>query len=148
VRRTLPLLVAVVLAAGCGGDEKPLSQAEFTAQGNAICRELYRQLEAMPEPRGAETLASTMEKARGYTEDAIDELDDLGPPPTAEPSFELFLDRVRDEAKLMQDVQDAAEANDLPKAARVADRGTKLDQQANVAASKAGLKVCAQSSLP
>jgi hypothetical protein len=46
----------------------------------------------------------------------------------------------------MQDVENAAEANDLPKALREANRGTKLDEQANAAAAKAGLRVCARSS--
>jgi hypothetical protein len=146
VRRAVPPLVAVALAAGCGGGDAPLSRAEFVAKGNAICRDLYRRLEAMPEPRDGDSLASTMQTARGHTEDAIDELDDLHPPESARASFELFLARVRDEVQLMQDVQDAAESNDLPKAARAAARGTKLDRQANAAAARAGVRVCAQSS--
>jgi hypothetical protein len=145
VRRAVPLLVAVALAAGCGGGNARLSQAEFSAKGNAICRDLYRHLNAMTGPSDSETLAGVMKKGRGYTEDAIDDLEDLEPPATAEAAFEQFLARIRDEAKLMQDVQDAAEANDLPKAMREADRGTNLDEQANAAASKAGLKVCAES---
>jgi hypothetical protein len=148
VRRAVPLLAAAALAAGCGGGSAPLSPAEFAAKGNAICRDLYRQLEGMSEPRDGDSLASTMEKARGHTEDAIDALDELEPPKAAKAPFELFLVRVRDEVELMRDVQDAAQANDLPKAMREADRGTKLDQQANAAASKAGLEVCARSSPP
>ncbi|HEY3183900.1 MAG TPA: hypothetical protein VGJ77_13750 [Gaiellaceae bacterium] len=144
MRRAVPLLVAAALAAGCGGGGTPLSRPEFAAQGNAICRDLYRKLEAMPEPRDGDSLASTMEKARGHTEDAIDALDDLEPPETAKASFEVFLARVRDELALMEDVQDAAEENDLPKALRKANRGTRLDEQASAAAAKAGLKVCAR----
>jgi hypothetical protein len=146
LRRALPLLAAAALAAGCGGGSATLTPAEFAAKGNAICRDLYRQLQGLPKPRDGDSLASTMEKARGQTEDAIDALDDLDPPSSAKAPFEVFLARVRDEVELMRDVQDAAEANDLPKAMREADRGTKLDEQANAAASKAGLKVCAQSS--
>jgi hypothetical protein len=100
----------------------------------------------MSEPRDGESLASTMEEARGHTEDAIGDLEDLEPPAAAKAAFEEFLARIRDEVQLMQDVQDAAEANDLPKAMHEANRGTKLDEQANAAASKAGLKVCARSS--
>jgi len=146
VRRAVPLLVAVALAGGCGGGKERLSQAEFAAKGNAICRDLFRELNAMPGPRDSATLAGMMKRLRGHTEDAIDDLEDLAPPATAEAAFGEFLARIRDEAKVMQDVQDAAEANDLPKAMREANRGTKLDGQANAAAAKAGLKVCAQSS--
>jgi hypothetical protein len=146
VRRAVPLLVAAALAAGCGGGSAPLSQAEFATKGNAICRDLYRKLKAMPEPTDGDSLASTMERARGHTEDAIGALDELEPPAAARASFDEFLARVRDEVELMQDVQNAAEANDLPKALREANRGTKLDEQANAAAAKAGLRVCARSS--
>jgi hypothetical protein len=146
VRRAVPLLVAAALAAGCGGagGSTPLSRAEFAAKGNAICRDLFRRLKAMPEPRNAETLADVMKQGRAHTEDAIETLDDLEPPAAAKASFETFLARIHDEVELMRAVQDAAEANDLPKATREAGRGTTLDRQANAAASKAGLKVCAQ----
>jgi hypothetical protein len=144
VRRAVPLLVAVALAAGCGGSDAPLSQTEFAARANAICRDLYRHLNTLPDPRDSVTLADVMTEGRSYTEDALDDFDDLEPPASARAAFDGFLARIRDEVKLMEEVKDAAEANDLPKAMRVANRGTTLDAQANAAASRAGLKVCAR----
>jgi hypothetical protein len=146
VRRTLVAVAVVALAAACGGGNERLAQAEFARRGNAICRELFAKLDALPQAKSAPALAQVMERARTDTDDALGRLDDLRPPEAREQAFEQFRDRVRDEVALAEDVQRAAEQKDLRRALRVANRGVALDGQAHAAAARAGLGGCARRS--
>ncbi len=141
----VPVCFAVALA-GCGGGSSRLSQAEFQHQGNAICTDYYKKLNALPQVSSPDQVVGFIDKAQAYTNTAIDDLDKLAPPKDDQSSFDAFLTQARDEVKLEDDLRAAAKAKDNAKLQAVGKRGDAMDKRANALAAKAGLDVCAQPS--
>jgi hypothetical protein len=82
VKSTLAITVVAVLAGGCGSDEAPLSQSEFTRRADAICVK-------------AEARRAAGEAAAAAPEMMAD-LHDLQPPKRMEDAFKAWIDALDD----------------------------------------------------
>jgi hypothetical protein len=94
---TIFLVVSIVVA-GCGGDSKPLTEAEFVKQGNEICeaatkersevtKELSKQGGSGGAKEGEEATEELLDPVRKMTE----ELADLSPPEGQEKKVEAIV---------------------------------------------------------
>jgi len=126
----LALLATVALVgAGCGGDDEEaeaLTKAEFIEQGNAICAEGNKEIEAAAQEFPDEPSESEVETFASDTlvpniQEQIDGLRDLGPPEGDEDTVEEItssaqeaLDQVDEDPQLLLSSDDPFnEANDL-----------------------------------
>lgn len=70
--------VALLGAAGCGGDEQ--SESGYREEANAICEEAERKLEALPEPATTADLERYLRQAIEISKDSDREFRALEPP--------------------------------------------------------------------
>lgn len=146
MRRAFLLLSTVALVAACGSGSSRLSHADFVQKGNAICTAYYKKLNALPQVSSPDQLVGFIDRAQGYTNTAITDLDKLEAPKNDEGSFDAFLAQVRAEVKLEDELRAAAKQKDNAKLQAVGRRGDAMDKRANALAAKVGLDVCAQPS--
>lgn len=108
---TLVASVAVLAAAGCGGDGQ-LSQAEFRERGNEICARFDKQIDEIPLPAATEDIPAYVEKAAPLVEDELDELKALDPPDDDQETLDQM---IAEEEKVLaagRNLSDAAEEDD------------------------------------
>jgi hypothetical protein len=85
--------LAVVAAAGCGGDEQ-LSAEELVERGDQLCRqgqEQFADVQAKPPANAGAALEQT-EELLGVAEEELAELQDLEPPDELRSAYENYLD--------------------------------------------------------
>ena len=113
------LLIALVPlggAAGCGplGDDAELSEAQFIAEGDAICkrgRAQYAELQKDP-PQSAGEAAELTRRLIEITESEIDDLRDLNAPTDSEGALADYLDSREAGLRVLQKGLAAAEDED------------------------------------
>jgi hypothetical protein len=140
--------VAIVAAAGCGGGDSSLSRGEYAAQGNEICRDTRKEVDAVPaaQPPTLEDLRertpAAKERVRKWGEYST-KLDEIGRK-TQERLLELEppddLRSRRDQLEKDFEALDSAgkRANELGEKLRAAARsGTKAEVAKATAASRA-----------
>ena len=118
-RAAAALLIALAslgAVAGCGpfGGDEELSEAQFVAEGDAICkrgREQYAELQKDP-PQSAAEAAELTRKLIEITEDEIEDLRDLNAPIDSEDALEDYLDSREAGLRVLQQGLAAAEDED------------------------------------
>ena len=137
-------MLAVAIAAGCGGtttDAARLSGAEYASKADAICREYYRQTDAIDAATFAD-LAPALDKVLPILDKALDEVRGLQPPESEQATVDEWLrlsDRVRDD---MEEMRNRAAAKDEEGAKAADAKGVRDDNRSNKLATQLGMKVC------
>lgn len=150
---------ALVAGAGCGGDEEsgdgasgdgPLTAAEYRKQGNALCKDALREVEAISAPKSPDAIAGYLEEVFDISERVNDEFAGLEPPDElradheravelgeeSEKTFDGLLERVRDASN-----PQAAVREEFPKLAPELEEAQKLN-------SRLGLDECNEIGAP
>jgi hypothetical protein len=139
---TLVASVAVLAAAGCGGGDGQLSQAEFRERGNEICARFDKQIDELPVPAATEDIPPYVEKAAPLVEDELAELKALDPPDEAQETLDQM---IAEEEKVLaagRSLSDAAEEDDDIALEQALNEGNIASGRADDHARSLGLTEC------
>jgi predicted nucleic acid-binding Zn-ribbon protein len=146
-RLALFAFVLAIAASGCGGGGGGggLSQEEFVAELDQICADFNAKQDEIGEPETLEDVAEQGPQVQAEFEAAVERIRDLGDPPAeiAEDA-DRFREIAEDSQRLIGDLVDAAEANDLQRAEAIAEEGQALNDESEEIARELGAENCAE----
>jgi hypothetical protein len=138
----LAAALAATAAAGCGGGDGQLSQAEFREQGNEICARFDEQIDELPLPAAPEDIPAYVEKAAPLVENEIAELKALDPPDEDQQTLDQM---IAEEEKVLaagRSLSDAAEEEDDIALEQALNEGNVASGRADGHARALGLTEC------
>jgi len=148
--------VAAVAAAGCGGGDnnnsnssnnnnggQRLSKAEYGSRLGAICTDYNKFTNTLDDPGSMNEIKPWIDKVVPRFEDAISNVRELSPPADLQRAHDDFLAVANEETDVLNDIGDAAEANDQKKLLELEQKGTKLDARSDRLAHRLGAEECA-----
>jgi hypothetical protein len=138
-------LFAVLGAAGCGeskGDDR-LTKEEYVRQADAICARFEKRLDALPEPKTIAEVGELAEAAKPIAEDGQAALRRLRPPLELQEDVDLWLELNQANVDAIDDLADAAAAQDEAGARAVSERAVANERKADALAKRIGLSACA-----
>lgn len=147
VRRASPLLLAIVLLAGCGGSGSSgqrLTHDEYAKQADAICSKYKQKTDAFSRPATLPDLASLADQLLPLLDDARGELRALRPPQHEEATANAWLDEFDVIADDVKKIRDQAKKNDAAAVQAAAMPALQHNQHANELASELGMTVCSK----
>ena len=139
MRRATPLLLAIVLAAGCGGSGK-----SYAEKADAVCTKYKQKTSVLSRPASLAGLAVVSQKALPLLRSARSELGALDPPETKQATAAAWLDRFDVIIRDIEKIRDAAKANDSAAVRKTAVAALQHNQRANELAAQLGMKVCSK----
>jgi hypothetical protein len=145
VRRASPPLLAIVLAAGCGGGGshgQRLTHDQYAAKADAICGKYKQKTDALSRPATLSDLADVSDQVLPLLHDARGELHALRPPQNEEATANAWLDEFDVIIDDVQKIRDAAKKNDTAAVQAAAGPALQHDQHANDLATQLGMTVC------
>jgi hypothetical protein len=107
--RRLPIVVAALFLAGCGGDER-LTKDEYAARVRAVYADVQAAFRATNVLGGE--LAPRVEAAQEQLRESADELDGVEPPEDVETEHSQLIDGMRRYADDLDRLRNAAESGD------------------------------------
>lgn len=147
--RRLALLGCAValLAAGCGGGGEAggLTKEEFVAQLDEICADFNAKQDEIGEPETLEDIVEQGPRVQDEFEAAVERIRGLGEPPAeiAEDA-DRFLEIADESQRLIGDLVEAAEDEDLQRATEIAEEGQALNDESEQIAEELGAPSCAE----
>jgi hypothetical protein len=107
--RRLPIALAALLLAGCGGDDR-LTKEEYAAKVRSVYGDVQDAFRSTNVP--ASELAPRIGAAQDQLRDSADELDDVEPPDDVETEHTQLVDGMRRYADDLDRLRNAAESGD------------------------------------
>jgi hypothetical protein len=147
VQRALPLLLALIVLAGCGGgggSDKALSREEYASQADAICAKYKRQTDELDRPANLSDLANVADQVVPILKKARDELRDLNPPANEQGTADEWLDQFDVIISDVEKIRDKAKENNAQGVQKLAQPALQHNQRANQLATQLGMKTCAE----
>jgi len=143
VRRASFLVLAIVVAAGCGGGGgKRLSRDQYASKADAICRTYNAQAKLLVAPRNLSELGKAFDKALPLFETAIKDLHKLEPPKSEQASADQWLAQVENLKNDLAEIRDKAKGNDEQGFQATFRKAAQDDQRGNQLATKLGMTAC------
>lgn len=132
--RCAPVLALLLVLPACGSDGP--TQEEYVAEVNAICAENAEALAGDDLPEDPQQLGDALEDAVDEVSDTVEEIENVERPPEDDQRIrEEFLDPVRAQVEqveeLLPEVQEALDAQDLPRLTELSER-LELEDSARV----------------
>jgi hypothetical protein len=144
VRRASPLLLAIVLAAGCGGSSggQRLTREEYAAKADAICSKYKQKTDALARPATLSDLADVSDQVLPLLHAARGELRALRPPQDEEATTKAWVDEFDVIIADVEKIRDAAKKNDAEAVQAAARPALRHDEHSNDLATQLGMTVC------
>lgn len=142
-----PLLLAIVLAAGCGSggsNDRRLTRDQYAAKADAVCGKYKQKTDALSRPRTLSDLADVSDQVLPLLHSARGELRALRPPQNEEDTAKAWLDKFDVIIADVEKIRDAAKKNDAPAVHAAAAPALRHDQRANDLATQLGMTVCSK----
>lgn len=137
----LPACVALAAGAfGCGGE--PLSRAEYVKQADAICADFKKRQDGLGDPKSVQDIERLGEKTKPLISEQLEKLRALEAPDEVADDANASYDLLEQQVPKIDELVDAAKANDIKKIESIATSAGKLDDQADAKARAVGFKVC------
>jgi hypothetical protein len=146
-RLALFAFVLAIAAAGCGGGDGggALSREEFVAQLDQICADFNEKEDEVGELETLEQIAEQGAVVRREFGAAIERIRNLGEPPEEiRADVNRFLEVSDELHRLIGELVEAAEQNDLEPLRELAEEGAALQEESNEIANRLGAESCAQ----
>lgn len=149
VRRLALIACVVALATGCGGggggEAGGLSKEEYVSQLDGICADFNAKQDEFGEPDTLQEVAEQGPEVQAEYEAAVARIRDLGEPPAeiAEDA-DRFVEIAVELQRLIGELVEAAEDNDLQRAEQVAGEGQALNDESEEIARELGAERCAE----
>jgi hypothetical protein len=147
VRRASPLLLALVLAAGCGSggsSGQRLTREQYAAKADAICSKYKQKTDALSRPATLTDLADVADQVLPLLDAARGELRALRPPGAEQATAQAWLDEFDLIVQDVKNIRDKAKNNDSAGVQAAAQPALKHDQHANELAAQLGMTVCSK----
>ena len=146
MRRLLVIPFLVLAASGCGGGGggEPLTKEEFARQGNEVCQEFDRQIEALGAPQSLDAVEDFANRSAEIARDGRDELEDLEPPEELVADYDRLLEMLDAEIEDIERLGEAAADNDQAAAQTIIAEGAAKSEASDRLARELGLDDCAE----
>jgi hypothetical protein len=155
------VLAACVAAAACGsgedgGDgggegaaattvEERLTREEYIAAADAICKDANDRVAELADPESADELITFIQQARAIGREQLIALRELSPPEDIEARVEEAYALIEDQLALTEELEQAAEDEDLERVEELVAEGDAIDDEADAIAAEIGLVECGSS---
>jgi len=147
VRRATPLLLAIVVAAGCGGGGSKgdrLTREQYADKADAICTKYKQKTDALSRPATLSDLADVADQVLPLLRNARGELRALRPPQDEQTQASAWLDQFDVIIADVEKIRDKAKQNDSAAVQAAAAPALQHNQHANELAARLGMKVCSK----
>jgi hypothetical protein len=147
VRRATLLLLAVVVAAGCGSggsNDQRLTREQYAKKADAICTKYKQKTDALSRPATLSDLAVVASHVLPLLHSARGELRALRPPQNEEATANAWLDQFDVIIDDVKNIRDNAKRNDSAGVQAAATPALKHNQRANDLAAQLGMSVCSK----
>jgi hypothetical protein len=149
----LTLLVAGLLGTGCSGDEQDVAattsggtttttEESFIAGATALCEEAAAQAAQLPVPNTLAQLEEVVAQVAPLNEEWNRRTEALPVPAGKEEEWRELLELLPQDEALLEDLGDAAAANDLAEVQRVNDRYVAIGRQEDAIWRELGVPAC------
>jgi hypothetical protein len=147
----LTLLVAGLLGTGCSGDEQDVAattsggattEESFIAGATALCEEAAAQAAQLPVPNTLAQLEEVVAQVAPLNEEWNRRTEALPVPAGKEEEWRELLELLPQDEALLEDLGDAAAANDLAEVQRVNDRYMAIGRQEDAIWRELGVPAC------
>jgi hypothetical protein len=144
VRWASTLLLALVLAAGCGGGggSKRLTRDQYAAKADAICAKYKQQLRIPEGVSSMSELVASIDKASPVLAKALDEIRKLKPPADEQATVDGWLAQAENLEGDLKEIRDKAKSNDMQGVLNVLSKATRHNTKSRQLATQLGMKVC------
>jgi hypothetical protein len=137
------LAATTVAVAGCGGSEKPLTQAELVSKANAICKSVTAKF-ATKSAKSVQDIARVAPELAAFEQKSLSELSKLVPPTNLESDWKQFVAGAELLAENTSKLGEYAKANNLKSAGRLIVSTETTQHQMQAIAKRNGLTECEQ----
>ena len=147
MRRATPLLLAVLLAAGCSGggsNDHRLTREQYAAKADAICAKYKQKTNVLERPASLAGLAIVADKVLPLLHSASRELHALRPPQNEEAKANAWLDQFDVIIDDVRTIRDKAKQNDSKAVRAAATPALQHNEHANELAAQLGMKACSK----
>lgn len=136
-------LLALVVLAGCGGDEGGDAEA-YENSGNAICADYATAIAELGQPTQVDEVGAYIAQALPVLTRTVERIEKLDPPAERREAFETFRDAARQTVDRATALRSAAEAADADAVQSLLAEATKASERRTELARSAGLDACAE----
>jgi hypothetical protein len=144
VHRAFFVLLALAVAAGCGGSGKRLSRQEYASKADAICSGYNREITAIKQPSSLAGLGKSLDQLLVSFDRALKNLHRLKPPQNEQATADRWLAQIEALEKDLKAIRDRAKSNDLQGVQGVGRKAQQDNGRGNELAGKLGMTVCSK----
>jgi hypothetical protein len=150
-RMALMLLVGALLAAGCSGDEQDVApttaggtttEESFVARATALCEDAAAQAAQIPSPNTLAQLEEVVAQVAPLNEEWNRQTEALPVPAGKEEQWRELLELLPQDEALLEDLGEAAAANDLAEVRRVNERYEAIGREEDALWRELGVPAC------
>jgi hypothetical protein len=143
VRGASLLLLALVIAAGCGGSgSSRLTRDQYAAKADSICAKYNQQTKALANPSNLSDLADVADKTLPILDHALSDLRKLQPPADEQTTVDQWLAQVENLEGDLKEIRDKARSNDMTGVQAVVPKASEHNAKSNQLATQLGMSVC------
>jgi hypothetical protein len=150
LRMALPLVVAALLGGACSGDEDVAAttgggtstEESFVAQANALCEEAAAKAAQIAAPNTLAQLEEVVAQVTPLNEEWNERTEALPVPPGKEAEWRELLELLPQDEALLEDLGEAAAANDLAEVERVNARYLAVGRKEDALWRELGVPAC------
>jgi hypothetical protein len=135
------VLAVLVLAAGCGGDDR-LSREEFVSEAEAICEDFDQRVNEVDEPQNADDIERYVNEVRPVVEDGLNELKGIQPPEELEGQWNELVAMNDESLQALDDLAEAAANRDEDRLEEITEEASRRDEESDRIAQELGLQKC------
>jgi hypothetical protein len=145
-----PLLLAVVLAVGCGSSSSSssTSKADFVSKANAICTKINNQIVSLPKIQSAQDLLSTGPKELTAANQGIADLQALQVPDSIKAQVSQWIATLKQESAISSKLISAFKNKNAQELGQAEAAGKTNETQDHSRAVALGLTACAKQVQP
>lgn len=135
--------LAALAVSACGGDGA-LSKGEFIEQADDICEDIDEQIEDLGQPEDREGFEELVEEGTEITDDGLERLRALEPPPEDRDQINRMLDKIEEAVELLPQIQEALQDQDVEALQRLQTQVQAAAGDAQMIADDYGFEQCAR----
>mgnify|MGYP006392085679 FL=1 len=154
----LALTIFALALVGCGDSEKStqsdkdsaapaptaLTKTELVAQADAICKDMQKELDAVPSPESMEDLEKAIAKQIEIAGPAIEELQAVTPPEELATKYEAWTSKLATMQERTVEIRKAAAAGSQEEVQKIVTDTSSINTEADKLGKQIGFKTCAR----